>query len=166
MKQIRWNAVSRKRLRNARYTDPEYVVGYDLDTHDMDELVAKFNANNITETESNRLGRHVLTLMQIVVENPKFLSRPKEDYEELTDYMFLKMWGAIKYIDITKGRAYSYLYRSGYTAVASYYQNKNKVDDPGGRQVQGHRRLCCEARHQDHQEEGRRQDRKVGGSKS
>lgn len=129
MKQIRWNAVSRKRLRNARYTDPEYVVGYDLDTHDMDELVAKFNANNITETESNRLGRHVLTLMQIVVENPKFLSRPKEDYEELTDYMFLKMWGAIKYIDITKGRAYSYLYRSGYTAVASYYQNKNKVDE-------------------------------------
>lgn len=129
MKQIRWNAVSRKRLRNARYTDPEYVVGYDLDTHDMDELVAKFNANNITETESNRLGRHVLTLMQIVVENPKFLSRPKDDYEELTDYMFLKMWGAIKYIDITKGRAYSYLYRSGYTAVASYYQNKNKVDE-------------------------------------
>lgn len=129
MKQIRWNSVNRKRLRNARYTDPEYVVGYDLDTHDMDALVTKFNSNNITETEADRLGRHVLTLMQIVIENPKFLSRPKEDYEELTDYMFLKMWGAIKYIDTTKGRAYSYLYRSGYTAVASYYQNKNKVEE-------------------------------------
>jgi len=129
MKQIRWNAVSRKRLRNARYTDPEYVVGYDLDTHDMDDLVTKFNADTITGPESDRLGRHVLTLMQIVVENPKFLSRPKEDYEELTDYMFLKMWGAIKYIDTTKGRAYSYLYRSGYTAVASYYQTKNKVEE-------------------------------------
>lgn len=129
MKQIRWNSVNRKRLRNASYTDPNYVVGYDLDTHDMDALVGKFNDRTITELESDRLGKHVLTLMQIVIENPKFLSRPKEDYEELTDFMFMKMWGALKYIDITKGRAYSYLYRSGYTAVAAYYNQKAKAEE-------------------------------------
>lgn len=129
MKQLRWKPVNRKRFKDISYTNSSYVVGYDLDSSDMDCLVSKYNSNTITDAESNRLGIHVLTLLQIVMENPKFKSRPKEDYENLTDHMFMKMWTALKYIDTSKGRAYSYLYRSGYTAVSDFYIRKGKAEE-------------------------------------
>lgn len=120
MELLKWREVNRKRNKNIRYTDEDYVVGYDLDQMDFAELVAKFNAKTLSYIEECRLALHVRTMLNIVLENPKIQPRPDE-IDGLTDAMFLAMWNSLKYIK--EGRKpYSYMYQSGSNAAHRYYK--------------------------------------------
>lgn len=125
---IRWSPVDRKRRNDIQYSAPEYVVGYDLDMDDFSALVDKYNTEEITESEKNRLHIYVLTMLQIVTENPKINPKPGE-IEDLVDAMYLDAWNALHYIK--KGvKPYSYIYRAAYTSACRFYKqritNRNK----------------------------------------
>lgn len=122
MELLRWSTVDRKRRKDIRFTDPEYVLGYDIDMEDMTELVTKFNAHDLSPVEENRLTNHVLTLMQIVTENPRINPRPGE-MDELTDAMFIDCWNSMKYIK-PNAKPYSYMYRAGYTCACRFFKTK------------------------------------------
>lgn len=122
MELLKWSAVDRKRRKDIRYTDPEYVLGYDIDMDDMTILVTKYNKRQLSIPEEKRLLNHVLTLMQIVTENPKINPRPNE-LDELTDVLFVDVWNAMKYIK-DGAKPYSYMYRAGYTCACRFFKNK------------------------------------------
>ena len=122
MQLIKWTPVGRKRNKTIRSTDPEYIRGYDVDIVDFSELVDKYNENNLTSTEENRLLDHVLTMIQIVTENPDINPRPGE-LDELTDVMFMDCWNALHYIK-PKTNPYPYIYRAGFTGACTRYFKK------------------------------------------
>lgn len=122
MELIKWSPIDRKRLKDIRFTDPGYVRGYDLDKTDLTLLVTKYNQSELSRHEENRLMDHVLTLMQIVTENPRINPRPGE-LDELTDQMFLDMWNALHYIK-ENANPYSYLYRAGYTCACRFFKKR------------------------------------------
>lgn len=119
---IRWNPVKRKRSNDFKYTDAEFVRGYDIDMPDFTELVTKYNTSVLLPKEENRLSDYVLTLMQIVTENPKINPQPDE-LSDLTDAMFLDIWNALHYIK-PNTKPYSYLYRAGYTCACRFFKKK------------------------------------------
>lgn len=119
---IRWNPVKRKRSNDFKYTDAEFVRGYDIDMPDFTELVTKYNTSVLLPKEENRLSDYVLTLMQIVTENPKINPQPDE-LSDLADAMFLDIWNALHYIK-PNTKPYSYLYRAGYTCACRFFKRK------------------------------------------
>lgn len=121
MELLKWRPVDRKRNKNIRYDDADYVTGYDLDLNDFAELVGKFNSGSLSYIEECRLGIHVRTMLNIVLENPKVQPRPDE-IDPLTDHMFMAMWGALKYIKSGK-KPYSYIYTAGVHAAHRWYKN-------------------------------------------
>lgn len=126
MELIRWRAVTRKRSRKIPHDSPDFVHGYDIDSADFTELVARYNARTIDHREEERLYDYVRTVMQIVLENPKkFNPRNAEEKDALTDAMFTAMWGGMKYVKDGKD-PYSYVYRCGYTSGSTYYKKLYK----------------------------------------
>lgn len=121
MQTLKWKAVKRKRSNNIKHDDPEYVRGYDLDMDDFTVLVGKYNENTLTRMEENRLADYMLTMINIVLENPKINPKGAEELDALTDDMFLAGWGALKYIKDGR-KPYSYVYRSLYTGACRYYK--------------------------------------------
>ena len=119
---IRWNPVKRKRSNDFKYTDAEFVRGYDIDMPDFTELVTKYNTSGLLPKEENRLSDYVLTLMQIVTENPKINPQPDE-LSDLADAMFMDIWNALHYIK-PNTKPYSYLYRAGYTCACRFFKKK------------------------------------------
>ena len=120
MDKLRWKPVNRKRSNKLKYNDPEYNRGYDLDMEDFTALVVKYNANSLTYIEECRLGDHVMTMMNIVLENPKINPRSPEELDKITDDMFMSGWNSLHYIKYGK-KPYSYVYRCMYTAACKYY---------------------------------------------
>lgn len=125
MELLLWAPVQRKRNKKAKYTDADYVKGYDLDISDFTELVVKYNQNSLKPNEESRLYDHIRTVINIVLENPKMNPKTSEERDSLTDAMFLAMWGSMKYI---KGGAnpYSYIYRCGFTSGSTFYKRLYK----------------------------------------
>ena len=120
MDKLRWKPVNRKRSNKLKYNDPEYNRGYDLDMEDFTALVVKYNANSLNYIEECRLGDHVMTMMNIVLENPKINPRTPEELDKITDDMFMSGWNSLHYIKDGK-KPYSYVYRCMYTAACKYY---------------------------------------------
>ena len=125
MNLLSWKTVDRRREKNIRYTDSQFVWGYDLDLEDLSELIGRFNEQTISSVEENRLYKYTMTMMNIVLENPKVHPRSMEETDSLTDHMFMKVWGALRYIK-RGANPYSYLYRSGITAVSEFYKKRYK----------------------------------------
>lgn len=120
MELLIWKPIDRKRQKNISYQSPEFNKGYDLDMADFTALVGKYNANTLTNAEENRLYTYVMTMMNIVLENPK-VNPTKGEMDDLTDLMFMDGWNSLHYIK--EGvKPYSYIYRSMYVAVLKYYK--------------------------------------------
>lgn len=123
METLKWKHVDRKRSNKISHTDPEFVKGYDIDMKDFTELVGKYNAKTLTYKEECRLSDYVMTMMNIVLENPKVNPRGEEEMEGVTDLMFMDGWGSLSHIK--EGvKPYSYIYRSMYIAVLRYYKKR------------------------------------------
>ena len=78
MELLHWTQVDRKRSNSIRHDDPSFVRGYDLDMDDFTVLVAKYNAEQLSRPEENRLLDYVMTMLNIVLENPKINPTPEE----------------------------------------------------------------------------------------
>lgn len=122
MELLRWKKVTRKRSKNIPYTSPDFVRGYDIDSVDFAVLVRRYNEKRLDAVEEGRLYDYVRTVMQMVLENPGKFNPPSEkEKDELTDAMFVAMWGGMKYVKDGKD-PYSYVYRCGYTAGCAFYK--------------------------------------------
>lgn len=128
-----WKPIDRKRQKDISHKSPDFNKGYDLDMDDFTVLVGKYNGNKLTNTEESRLYMYVMTMMNIVLENPK-VNPKKGEMDDLTDLMFMDGWNSLHYIK--EGvKPYSYVYRSMYVAVLKYYkkvfkerERKEKLD--------------------------------------
>lgn len=123
MKLLNWNPVKRKRSRELPYTSPEFVRGYDLDVTDFTDLVSKYNRQQLLPSEELRLLDHIMTMLNIVFENPKINPRNPAEKEECANSMFVDCWGSMKYIKAGTS-PYSYIYRAGYTAACRFFKRK------------------------------------------
>lgn len=125
MELLIWVNPNRKRSNKLAYSDPNFVVGYDIDMADFSALVDTYNQRNLLPGEETRLHRYIMTMMNIVLENPK-INPTKGEVDELTDVMYLDGWGSLKHIK-PGVKPYSYIYRSMYTAACTrYYLKKIK----------------------------------------
>ena len=115
-----WKPIDRKRQKDISYNSPEFNKGYDLDMVDFTALVGKYNAKSLTNAEENRLYMYIMTMMNIVLENPK-VNPKKYEMDDLTDLMFMDGWKSLKYIK-EGTKPYSYIYHSMYIAVCKYYK--------------------------------------------
>lgn len=122
MELLTWTAVNRKRCNGIPYWREDYVLGYDLDMLDFTELTKAFNERELSHPEEGRLHNHVLTMINIVLENPK-LSYNKQEVADLADAMYMDGWGALRYIKDGR-KPYSYVYRSMYTAACRFFKRK------------------------------------------
>ena len=122
MELLKWRAVGRKRRNDLPFADPAYVRGYDLDMADFTLLVDRYNAGPLSRPDESRLFDHVMTMLNIVLENPKINPLPGE-MDGLSDRMFLDMWNALHYIR-SGTRPYSYVYRAGYTAACNFFKQQ------------------------------------------
>lgn len=119
---LRWSKVDRKRRNDLSYDNPEYVLGFDLDMDDLTKLVTTYNKCQLSRPEEDRLLNHVKTIISIVLFNPK-INPSSDEFDELTDAMFLDCWNALHYIK-ENAKPYSYLYRAGYTCACRYFKTK------------------------------------------
>lgn len=124
MQTLKWTETSRKRDNSLSHDHPDYVPGYDLDMADFTELTATYNERALSRQEEDRLHLYVMTLMNIVLENPKLNPR-REELDQLTDAMYIDGWGSLRYIHDGK-KPYSYVYRSMFTAACRFFKRKIK----------------------------------------
>lgn len=124
MELLIWKPIDRKRQKDISYESPEFNKGYDIDMEDFTSLVGKYNARTLTNAEENRLYMYIMTMMNIVLENPK-VNPTKGEMNDLTDMMFMDGWNSLHYIK--EGvKPYSYVYRSMYIAVCKFYKKAIK----------------------------------------
>lgn len=123
-----WKDPNRKRNICSNYLDKDYVKYYDLDLHDLTELVEKLRNNErLSEQENDRYGIYLITICLIVQANPKFKNKSRLEREEILDQQLFELLTGIKSFNPNKGSSiYSYAYRIGYTAACHYYTFKNK----------------------------------------
>ena len=124
MQTLKWTETSRKRNNSLSHDHPDYVPGYDLDMADFTELTATYNERALSRQEEDRLHLYVMTLMNIVLENPKLNPR-HDEIDQLTDAMYIDGWGSLRYIRDGK-KPYSYVYRSMFTAACRFFKRKIK----------------------------------------
>lgn len=142
MKLLHWEKVDRKRSREIPYTNENFVLGYDLDMTDFTSLVEMFNKQQLPSDEESRLYSYIMTMLNIVFENPKVNPRNTDEKEDCADSMFVDCWNALRYIK-TGTSPYSYIYRAGYTAACRYFKKKI-ADRKKNEAIKEHLRECSE----------------------
>lgn len=119
-----WRDPHRKRLIHISYTDPQYTKNYDIDLADFEHLVMKLKDGSIlTDPENDRYGQYLTTICIIVLEGPKFRSKPYYEKQQILDQQIFEIVQGITMFDPSKGKIYSYAYRIAYTAACHYYTN-------------------------------------------
>ena len=128
MEPLRWKSPNRKRQVGIKYTDPAYVIGYDLDNEDFTEIIIKLKNNEVlTAQEDKRYGEYVLTVIEMVLENSKFKAKTSEEKYEMRDQMYFEMCtGLLSFKPEKKSNIFSYAYRIAYVAGIHYFTNKEK----------------------------------------
>lgn len=128
MQMLKWKDPNRRRKINASHTDRDFVVGYDLDNTHFTELVLKLkNGESLDIQEDYWYGVYLQTIMNCVLENPKFKYKPETEKCNLRDQMSFELCQAVLGFDETRGsNIYSYTYRCGYTAACHYYTEAQK----------------------------------------
>ena len=128
MEPLRWKSPNRKRQVGIKYTDPAYVIGYDLDNEDFTEIIIKLkNKEALTAQEDKRYGEYVLTVIEMVLENSKFKAKTSEEKYEMRDQMYYELCsGLLSFKPEKKSNIFSYAYRIAYVAGIHYFTNKEK----------------------------------------
>lgn len=128
MEPLRWKSPNRKRQVGIKYTDPAYVIGYDLDNEDFTEIIIKLkNKEPLTAQEDKRYGEYVLTVIEMVLENSKFKVKTSEEKYEMRDQMYFELCsGLLSFKPEKKSNIFSYAYRIAYVAGIHYFTNKEK----------------------------------------
>lgn len=109
-----WKTVKRKRSKSLRYTDKEFVRGYDVDVLDIVNLSKKVAQDTLTYSERERLGVHIITIVNIVFENPKIRIIDRDIKQQAAERSFIAMWKSLD--KISERNAFSYLYTVGFNA--------------------------------------------------
>lgn len=109
-----WKTVKRKRSKSLHYTDSEFVQGYDVDVHDIVNLSKKVEQDALTYSERERLGVHIITIVNIVFENPKIRIIDRDIKLQAAERSFIAMWKSLD--KISERNAFSYLYTVGFNA--------------------------------------------------
>lgn len=109
-----WKTVKRKRSKILQYTDNEFVQGYDVDIQDIVNLSKKVAQDTLTYSERERLGVHIITIVNIVFENPKIRIIDRDIKLQAAERSFIAMWKSLD--KISERNAFSYLYTVGFNA--------------------------------------------------
>lgn len=122
----KWNNPGRQRNCKAKYTDKDYCKYYDLDIDDLTNISVKLsNGIRLTDKENDRYGIYLYTICYMVLENPKFKNKPKDEKSELVRQGMFELLNAIPKFDINRGSSiYSFVYRCCYVAYCHYYTDK------------------------------------------
>ena len=95
---------NRRRKLRISYQSPQFTRYYDLDLDDLNMLVMKLQSNErLTEFENERYGWYILTLMEIVLENNKFKTKPAYEKEEIRDYQYYDLLCGLTKFNFNKG---------------------------------------------------------------
>lgn len=131
MEGIMWKSPGRKRHIDISHTDPGYVRYYDLDNDDFETIVGKLrNRAPLTEDEDRRYGDYVQTIMEIVMESPKFKNKTREEKYEMRDQGYYELCTGITSFKPNRGsRIFSYAYRICYVAYIHYFTMKKHEND-------------------------------------
>lgn len=120
--------VNRKRIKKIRYTDPEYVSGYDVDLIDFQELNDKrIKAIPLTPAEDHRYGVYILTMVEIVMEGPKFRNKVGIERQEVKDQAAFELTIALMSFNPERGSIFSFSYYCAYVGAIHYYTAKAKL---------------------------------------
>lgn len=109
-----WKSVKRKRSKSLHYTDKDFVQGYDVDVDDIVNLSKKVSPDTLTYSERERLGIQIISIVNIVFENPKIRIIDQDVKQQAAIRSFSAMWKSLD--KISKRNAFSYLYTVGFNA--------------------------------------------------
>lgn len=131
MEGITWKSPGRKRRIDISHTDACYVRYYDLDNDDFETIVGKLkNRAPLTEDEDLRYGDYVQTMMEIVMESPKFKNKTREEKYEMRDQAYYELCTGITSFRPSRGsRIFSYAYRICYVAYVHYFTAKKHENE-------------------------------------
>lgn len=128
MESMKWKNPGRKRNTDCSYTSADYVPGYDLDQTDFTAINEIRKAGMLVSKELNdRYGIYIMTMIEIVLEGPKFKNKPFNEKCELRDQMTIELLEAMDRFDLSRGsKIFSYAYRCAYVAACHYYTTKKR----------------------------------------
>ena len=109
-----WKSVKRKRSKILHYTDKDFVQGYDVDVDDIVNLSKKVSPDTLTYSERERLGIQIISIVNIVFENPKIRIIDQDVKQQAAIRSFGAMWKSLD--KISERNAFSYLYTVGFNA--------------------------------------------------
>lgn len=109
-----WKSVKRKRSKSLHYTDKDFVQGYDVDVDDIVNLSKKVSPDTLTYSERERLGVQIISIVNIVFENPKIRIIDQDVKQQAAIRSFSAMWKSLD--KVSERNAFSYLYTVGFNA--------------------------------------------------
>lgn len=109
-----WKSVKRKRSKSLHYTDKDFVQGYDVDVDDIVNLSKKVSPDTLTYSERERLGIQIISIVNIVFENPKIRIIDQDVKQQAAIRSFSAMWKSLD--KVSERNAFSYLYTVGFNA--------------------------------------------------
>lgn len=123
---------NRRRIISGKYTNADFVLGYDVDRDDLCYLMR--NLDNLSAEENKRFGYHLIAICGIVLNSPKFVHNPIEIKEELESRMLEYMLEYAHKFDFDKiskrtgktSHPFSYLFRIAYTQGSTWFNLEYK----------------------------------------
>jgi hypothetical protein len=71
------------------------------------------------------IGIYILSIIECVLEGPKWRNKSHDEKYELRDQMYYEMLFGLPHFNPDKGSIYSYAYRIAYVACVHYYKDIN-----------------------------------------
>ena len=122
-----WKDPGRRRRISLDHNDPDYCWYYDLDDADFTELVMKLKSGQrLNETDNERYGKYIYTIIYIAMSNPKFANKNSEERNGMFEQAVMELLKGLTTFNPQKGRLYSFAYRICFTSFCHYFTEKIK----------------------------------------
>lgn len=135
----------RPRDRQLQYTDPSFILGYDVDLNDFTHLIRKQqHFFRLSESENERYFLWILTMLAVMLEGPRMKKKTRVEKNQICEHVYPILAKNLIKFDTTRGKSiFSYCYKAAYLESLKFFHARDRAKKHD-RAIQDHLDSCVE----------------------
>lgn len=135
----------RPRDRHLQYTDPKFILGYDVDLTDFTELIRKKKeSRQLSEFENHRCFLYILTMLAVMLEGPRMKKKTRVEKNQICEHVYPILAENLVKFDTTRGKSiFSYCYKAAYLESLKFFHSRDRAKRHD-QSIQNHLDSCVE----------------------
>lgn len=135
----------RPRDRQLQYTDPSFILGYDVDLSDFTDLIRKKQQFfRLSEFENQRYFLWILTMLAVMLEGPRMKKKTRLEKNQICEHVYPILAENLVKFDTTRGKSiFSYCYKAAYLESLKFFHFRDRAKRHD-QSIQNHLDSCVE----------------------